>query len=198
MLEAGNPWGMAQVRIMKCTMLVSLVLLGSFVGIATAQVGKKPDLAKAAEMQKKLLEKFDANKDGVLSDTEKLAAADALKQGGALGGAGLVPGSEEYMKKFDRNGDGKLSDAEKLVALSAWQKIRAGAGGGGPVTGGFGGQNPGSLPAGIDAPAGDGEKPTKKVNPLIKLYDKDGDGKLNEEEKAALQAERNKKKTKKA
>ncbi len=189
---------------MKYTMLVSLVLLGSCVGVIAAQDGKKPNLAKAAEMQKKLLEKFDANKDGVLSDAEKLAAAEALKQNGALPGSGLVPGSEEFLKKFDRNGDGKLSDAEKLAAQSAWQKMRARAGGGGPVTGRFGnaglggGGLGGGLPAGIDAPAGEGEKPTKKVNPLIKLYDKDGDGKLNEEEKAALQAGRNKKKTKKA
>ena len=194
--SAGVCRGIAQVSIMKSTLLVSLVLLGSFVGVATAQVGKKTDLAKAVEMQKKLLEKFDANKDGVLSDAEKLAAAEELKQNGDLAGSGLVPGSEEFLKKFDRNGDGKLSDAEKLVAQSALQKFRAGAGGGGPATGGFGGGNPGGLPAGINAPAGEGEKPTKKVNPLIKLYDKDGDGKLNEEEKAALQAERNKKKKK--
>jgi len=155
----------------------------------------KPDAAQQAALQKRLLEKFDANKDGVLSDAEKLAAAEAMK--GMLPGTGLVPGGEEFLKKFDRDGDGKLSAAEKLAAQSAWQKMRAG-GGGGPATGvapggGFGG----GLPAGINAP-GDSDKPTKKVNPLIKLYDKDGDGKLNDEEKAALQADRNKKKSKKA
>jgi Ca2+-binding EF-hand superfamily protein len=153
----------------------------------------KPDAAKQAELQKRLLEKFDANKDGVLSDSEKLAAAEAMKNSGMLPGSGLVPGSEEFLKKFDRDGDGKLSAAEKLAAQSAWQKMRAG-GGGGPATGALpGGGLGGGLPAGLNAP-GDTDKPTKKVNPLIKLYDKDGDGKLNDEEKAALQADRNKKK----
>jgi Ca2+-binding EF-hand superfamily protein len=177
---------------MRRTALFGLIVASGFVTLAVAQDGKKPDPAKvAAEMQKKLLERFDTNKDGVLSDDEKAAAAEAMKKIGMLPGSGLVPGSEEFLKKFDRNGDGKLSDAEKLAAQSAWQKMRA-ASGRGPATGpgldGFGG-----LPAGIDAPAGEGEKPTKKVNPLIKLYDKDGDGKLNDEEKAALQADRKKK-----
>ncbi len=174
---------------MKVARLFSLVLALSIVASAVAEDSKKPNPAKAAELQKKLLEKFDTNKDGMLSDAEKLAAAEEMKKNGALPGSGLVPGSEEFLKKFDRDGDGKLSDAEKLAAQSAWQKMRAG--GGGPVSGGFGDAR-GGLPQGINAPA-DGEKPTKKVNPLIKLYDKDGDGKLNEEEKAALQADRKKK-----
>ncbi|MCI0360108.1 MAG: hypothetical protein L0211_16645 [Planctomycetaceae bacterium] len=187
---------------MKRNMLVGLVLLGSCAAFALAEDAKKPDPAKAAaEMQKKLLEKFDTNKDGVLSESEKAAAAEAMKKNGLLTGLGMIPGSEEFLKKFDKNRDGKLSDGERLAAQAAWQKMRGGpGGGGGPATGVgpiAGGGDLGGLPAGINAPAGDGEKPTKKVNPLIKLYDKDGDGKLNDEEKAALQAERNKKKPKK-
>ena len=85
-------------------------------------------------------------------------------------------------------------DAEKLAAQAAWQKMVSGAGEGGPARGGLGGGDLGGFPGGISAPAGGGENPKKKVNPLIKLYDKDGDGKLNDEEKAALQADRNKKK----
>jgi len=180
---------------MKRLFLVGLALGFSGFSVVIAEEGKKPDPAKvAAEMQKKLLEKFDTNKDGVLSDAEKLAAAEELKKNGMLPGSGVMPGSEEFLKKFDRDGDGKLSPAEKLAAQSAWQKMRAGAGGGGPATGGFGGGDSG----GLNAPSGEAsDKPKKKVNPLIKLYDKDGDGKLNDEEKAALQAERNKKKGKK-
>jgi len=184
---------------MKRAFFVGIVVGVSWAVAVVAEDAKKPDLAKAAaEMQKKLLEKFDTNKDGVLSEAEKLAAAEELKKNGMLPGSGLLPGSEEFLKKFDKNRDGKLSDAEKLMAQAAWQKMRAGAGGGGPVSGGLGGGGIGGPADGLNSPTGGGAKPTKKINPLIKLYDKDGDGKLNDEEKAALQADRNKKKTKKA
>src|SRR5688500_12940715 len=144
------------------------------------------EFAKAlAEAQKKLLAKFDQNKDGVLSDAEKLAA-----QGAGLPPGG-VPASQELLKKFDLNKDNKLSPQEMQAAKAAIQKIR----GGGPVAGpGFGGGPGGGAPAQPAAEAG-GKKP-RKPNPLIKLYDLDGDGKLNDEEKAALQADRGKKKAK--
>ena len=143
------------------------------------------DFAKAlSEIQKKLLAKFDQNKDGVLSNAEKLAAQGA---GNLPGG---FPGSEEFLKKFDKDRDNKLSAAEMLAAQAAMQKMR---GGGGPVAGpGFGG---GIAPGGSTQPAAEaGGKKVRKPNPLIKLYDLDGDGKLNDEEKAALQADRGKKK----
>ena len=149
------------------------------------------EAVRAAEVQKRVLEKFDTNKDGVLSDAEKVAAAEELKRSGLV----PVPGSEEFLKRFDKNGDGKLSASEQLAAQSAWQKMRRG-GGGGPVTGIGGGGSP-LLPVaggGLNGPGdADGESDKKKVKPLIKLYDKDGDGKLNDEEKAALQADRKKK-----
>ena len=154
------------------------------------------DFAKAlAEAQKKLLAKFDQNKDGVLSAAEQLAAQQELKKQGALAGSGLAPGgfpgAEEFLKKFDKDRDNKLSPQELLAAQAAMQKLR---GGGGPVTGpGFGGGLPTDSGA---APAEAGGKKARKPNPLIKLYDLDGDGKLSDEEKAALQADRGKKKSK--
>jgi Ca2+-binding EF-hand superfamily protein len=171
----------------------SLVLMAAV--FAAAADKPAADTVRAAEAQKvaqqKVLEKFDANKDGVLSDAEKVAAAHELKRSGLV----PVPGSEEFVKRFDKNGDGKLNATEQLAAQSAWQKMRRG-GGGGPVRGVGGGAGP-LLPiagGGLnDAGNADGEAEKKKVKPLIKLYDKDGDGKLNEEEKAALQADRRKK-----
>ena len=172
--------------------LIALIVLGIATSFVNGDDKPAGDAARLSEAQKKAiekaaLEKFDTNKDGMLSEAEKAAAAEALKQKGMLPGSGIVPGSEEFLKKFDRNGDGKLSDAEKQAAQSAWQKMRAG-GGSGPIAGG----NPGGLPVGqAGAAASDAaDKPAKKINPLIKRYDKDGDGKLNEEEKAALQADR--------
>jgi Ca2+-binding EF-hand superfamily protein len=184
---------------MKRLTLAALLCGAIFAGSVTAADAPKPTLdpAKAlAQAQQKLLEKFDANKDGVLSDAEKLQAQEALKQQGAFVGSGLVPsgfpGAEEFLKKFDKDRDGKLSAEEKLAAQAAMQKMRRG---GGPVAGPvFGGGQP-AAGANSLAPAGD-EKPTRKPNALIKLYDLDGDGKLNDSEKAALQADRGKKKAK--
>jgi Ca2+-binding EF-hand superfamily protein len=191
---------------MKRISLLSLVAMAVLTGSVWAEDAPKPkaDPGKAfAEVQKQMLAKFDLNKDGKLSDDEKLRAQEELKRMGALAGSGVVPGGfpgeVEFLKKFDKNRDGKLSDEEKLAAQAAMQKMRRG---GGPATGvGLGGNPAGGLfesapAAGGANPAAGNEKPGRKLNPLIKLYDLDGDGKLNDEEKAALQADRGKKKAK--
>ena len=155
------------------------------------------------EMMKRLLEKFDANKDGRLSAEERAKAQEELlKNAGQAGG----PMFEEFLKRFDRDGDGKLNDRERLAAMEAVQKIRA-QGGGGPQAG------PPIVFAGNDTPAatlekfdkdGDGKlndeemaaakkaqsgkRERVKKSDVIKEFDKDGDGKLNEAEKAAAKA----------
>jgi EF hand domain-containing protein len=192
---AGVGWHQERSAAMRLQLGIIVFVVASLVSWAAQGDDKKPgDAAKnPAELQKQLLEKFDTNKDGVLSDAEKLAAAEAMREKGVLPGSGVGPPSEEFLKKFDRNGDGKLSNEEKLAAQSAWQKMRAG-GGRGPAAGGNLGHVPMDL--GVPATTESGDKATKKVNPLIKRYDKDGDGKLNDEEKAALQADRKKEKDK--
>jgi hypothetical protein len=187
---------------MSRSLLVS-VIVATLAASTRADDAPKPmiDPVKAlAETQKRILEKFDLNKDGKLSDDEKLRAQEELKRMGALAGSGVVPGgfpgAEEFLKKFDKNRDGKLSDEEKLAAQAAMQKMRRG---GGPATGvGLGGNPAGGLFESAPAPGAGGgnEKPGRKPNPLIKQYDLDGDGKLNDEEKAALQADRGKKRAK--
>lgn len=191
---------------MKRISLLSLAAMAVLAGSLLAEDAPKPkaDPGKVfAEAQKQMLAKFDLNKDGKLSDDERLKAQEELKRMGGLVGSGLVPGgfpgAEEFLKRFDKNGDGKLSDEEKLAAQAAMQKNRRG---GGPATGvGLGGNPAGGLfesapAAGGANPAAGSEKPGRKPNPLIKQYDLDGDGKLNDEEKAALQADRGKKKAK--
>jgi hypothetical protein len=191
--------------------LTGLLVVCSLTSLAVAEDPKPMASAKApgevqkqgeaqkqvAEAQKKIMERADVNKDGVLSDVEKIRALEELKRHNALIASGLdpagLPGGEELLKRFDKNRDGKLTGEEKVAAQAAMQKSRRG---GGPVAGGLGGAAAG-LPAGGAAPAGEKEaKPDRKPNPLIKLYDLDGDGKLNDEEKAALQADRGKKKAK--
>ena len=62
---------------------------------------------------------------------------------------------------------------------------------GGPI--GAGGNN---FPAGGAPNGAEPKAKPEKVNALVKRFDKDGDGKLNAEEKAAAQAELKKAKTK--
>jgi Ca2+-binding EF-hand superfamily protein len=197
---------------MKCFPIVSYLIFtlvtAGLVSDALAQNsgGAGLDLAKARQQaQQRILERYDANKDGKLTGDEQLRAQEELRRSGRLPGSGVLPGgfpgAEEFLKKFDADGDGKLSQAEQVAAQSAMQRNRGQRAGGGPATGpgltpnGPGGGNlfgeAGQPVAGKETA---GRKPTRRTNPLIALYDKDGDGKLNDDEKAVLQADRAKKK----
>jgi Ca2+-binding EF-hand superfamily protein len=133
-------------------------------------------------IKQKLLEKFDANGDGNLTGQElQNAKAALLKQfGPALGAAGV--NFDDFKKKFDQDGDGKLSQQEQAAAMAAFQKMRgngngaAGGGGAGgvPATGGFG-----------EEPAVEGKARGREA--MIKRFDKNGDGKLSDDEKAEAQ-----------
>jgi Ca2+-binding EF-hand superfamily protein len=184
---------------MKRTILCVAIL--TVIGAAGLRAEDKP-AAKAgkadgaAQMQQKMLQQFDANKDGVLSDQEKLAAAEMMRRMGAVGGIepGGFPGADQFAKQFDKDGDGKLNDAEKLMAQAAWQRMRNKNSG--PAYGmGYGGQaGAGGYVPNTAGNAASGEAKAPKVSSLVKRFDKDGDGKLNDEEKAAAQAELNKNK----
>ena len=148
-------------------------------------------------LQQKLLAQFDADKNGVLNDQEKLAAQEFMRRTGTIGAVepGGFPGADQFAKQFDKDGDGKLNDQEKLMAQAAWQKLRGGKDRGpvyGPGYGGFQQANAGAggfagaAAAASGSASGEG---SVKVSALVKRFDKDGDGKLNDEEKAAAQAE---------
>src|SRR5204863_3860772 len=86
--------------------------------------------------------------------------------------------------------DGKLSPQEQAAAMTAFQKARAS--GGGPATGGLpaAGANPSGIPAGggFGAPeAGNEGGKTRGRDAMIKRFDKNGDGKLSDDEKAEAQ-----------
>jgi hypothetical protein len=154
--------------------------------------GKATPAQGLAAVRQQMLQKFDLNKDGVLSDQEKLAAQEAMRRQGwpamPLAPGGFA-GAEEFSKRFDRDGDGKLSPLEQAAAQAAYQKLRG--------KGSAGGTPPQIGPAlGAPAPAAaihaEGTAPAEgkgKVSPLVKRFDNDGDGKLSAEEKAAAQAE---------
>ncbi len=115
-----------------------------------------------------VVKRFDKDGDGKLSDDEKKAAVEAIAK--MTGGPGGFPSREEMIKRFDKDGDGKLSDTEEAAAKAEFAKRRGGGGGAG------GGLTPGE---------GKPQEPKLDNAELLKKYDKDGDGKLSDDEKAA-------------
>lgn len=69
-----------------------------------------------------LIKRFDKDGDRKLSDQEKEAAKEALKNRAGEKGAG--PGREALRKRFDKNGDGQLNDDEKAAAKAEFGKRR--------------------------------------------------------------------------
>lgn len=104
----------------------TLLTLAALSGAATlmtttafAQEGARPKGPRGGEHARAaLLERFDANKDGQLDETERAAARDAMQEQAA-------GRRQEALAKFDKDGDGKLSDEEKAAAKEAL-KDRAG------------------------------------------------------------------------
>lgn len=112
------------------------------------------------------------------------------------------PSREEFLKQFDKDGDGKLSDEERAAAREQFRN-RSGEQRGerGPRTEG---RERGPRPEGRErGPRGEGrpegrergsrggegrvERPNRED--FLKRFDKDGDGKLSDEERAAAREE---------
>ncbi|MFO1041795.1 MAG: EF-hand domain-containing protein [Planctomycetaceae bacterium] len=90
---------------------------------------------------------------------------------GKPGPPGKGPG-QELLKRFDKNGDGKLDPTEMAAARQAMQgQGFPGAGKGGPGMG----KGPGGP--------GEGNGPGREA--ILKRFDKNGDGQLDETERAA-------------
>jgi Ca2+-binding EF-hand superfamily protein len=180
---------------MKCNVFGSAVAAVLFAALAAAQ-DKGPqafDPTKAwADLQQQLLRQFDVNRDGKLTGQEQVLAQEAMRRQGINLGMppGGFAGADDFVKQFDRDRDGKLNPQEMMAAQAAYQRMRGGGKGGGGVASGV----PVGQPA-FDPGAAADQKPNK-VPPLIKRFDKDGDGKLNAAEKAAAQAELKKPKSK--
>jgi hypothetical protein len=81
---------------------------------------------------------------------------------------------ESILKQFDRDGDGKLSPEERAAARQAMQKLHQGPRPGGP---GFGPMRKGGP-----------RDPAFGRGYIVGKFDADGDGKLNETERAAAKA----------
>src|SRR5437588_3922013 len=173
-----------------------IVASAAFLARADDKPPAAPDASNPlAQLQQQFMMQFDVNRDGKLSGQEQMMAQEAMRrQGINLGIApGGFPGADQFQKMFDRDGDGKLSPVEAMAAQAMFQRMRGGGMHGG-VRGGSGGSVP--PPQGFMPANPKGSKAVGKVPALVKRFDKDGDGKLNADEKAAAQAELKKDKDK--
>ncbi len=172
--------------------------------------GEMPGRPSREDMQKKMLEKFDADKDGQLSDAEKEAIKAGMKGerpnfggkrgekgerpnfGGKRGEKGERPSREDMQKKmlekFDADKDGQLSDAEK-------EAIKAGMKGERPNFGGKRGEK-GERPN-FDGKRPEfggekGERPSREdmQKKMLEKFDADKDGQISDAEKEAMKAAR--------
>jgi Ca2+-binding EF-hand superfamily protein len=108
------------------------------------------------------------------------AQTDAKPDAAKADGSGqLEKRRQEMLRRFDLNGDGKLDETEKAAMKEARKKTEAVRGSG----------DIGSL-GGTGEPAGEA-RGDRYLRELMKRYDKDGDGKLDETELAELIKNRN-------
>ena len=90
--------------------------------------GHRPQLTEEqkAEMKAKFMEKFDADKDGQISDAEKAAIKAEFEAKKAEMKAKFVAKKAErkakFMEKFDTDKDGQISDAEKEAIKAEFKK----------------------------------------------------------------------------
>ena len=116
-----------------------------------------------------IVTKYDKDGDGELNDEETQAALEGMRKQW-----------EEITKQYDKNGNGRLDEAE-LEAVRA--DIDRGKIQGLPRGFGQGGPRGGAGPRGGGGPWGGGRfQRVNQRDEIIRQADKDGDGKLNEEE----------------
>jgi Ca2+-binding EF-hand superfamily protein len=143
------------------------------------QTGQRPS-------REEILQRFDANGNGQLDPEERRQVRQAMqrrRQGGP-GQPGARqrarPGREEILKRFDANGNGQLDPEEREAARQAMQERRRGAQGPGRRTGEQGPGRRGGPGPGARGPSRD---------EILKQYDANGDGKLDEAEREKLREE---------
>lgn len=98
--------------------LATLIILG---GAAWAGDAPERDGKHHGELKAKLLEKFDANHDGKLDESERAAAKAAMKEHRGEHKGEL---KAKLLEKFDANHDGKLDESERAAAKAAMKEHR--------------------------------------------------------------------------
>jgi EF hand len=134
------------------TFLLALTITVSLTHAADAPKKGPGTVGAGGPGREMILQKFDANKNGVLDPDEKAAMIKAFQErkggapkggvpkGGAPGAKGGGQMQEMILQKFDANKNGVLDPDEKAAAMKALQERRAQTGGtpgaGSPAKGG--------------------------------------------------------------
>ncbi len=84
-----------------------------------------------AERRQGLIERFDADGDGQLSESERQAARDEINRRRAERGIDGAGRRQDMLDRFDTDGDGQLSEGERQTAREARGQKRGERGAGG-------------------------------------------------------------------
>jgi hypothetical protein len=162
----------------------ALTILATLALASAAFAEGKPDLpaglagTSPEALQRQLMAKFDANGDGQLDDREKANATAAM---------------QKFVSAVDKNGNGKIDPEEAAMARAIMSRAgqggspQVGAGGGGGGGGGFGFGGGGGSGGGQGGGGGAGGFGFGGQIPpeILKKFDKNQDGQLDEKEQKA-------------
>lgn len=184
---------------MKASSILTAVVLIAASGSALAQSDRGPRHhdRHGSEFRQGLLEKFDANGDGELNETERETAREAVRQ---YREAAREKKKAAILEKFDANGDGELSGEEREEAGRAMRQFRNARDRGhdrrgdrrgdrrhamkGHVLERFDANEDGKLD-GTERAAAKAHFEQKKAE-IIEKFDADGSGKIDGDERKAL------------
>lgn len=101
---------------MKHLFIIALISIFTISSAQAAENGKGKACKHRGDMKAKILEKFDANNDGKLDESERAAAKTAVQAKRQERIAKLKSEHPKLFEKIDSNGDGNISKDEAKAA----------------------------------------------------------------------------------